>query len=276
MAGPVYNAGVDSTVYRRRWPGGANLSRRRLRASGLKLLLVVYAVGRWQRRRKSDLAHPRHQPRQLPHLDACGVRSGSIPTPSPGRAMRIRGDSAVSRLTFSASDAGFPSWVHRREQSVAKGASLRPWRARITSRYSAPPGLEPGVGAEAVAPELDNGESLSARLLVGADGTRSWCGRRRLSSRSRRTMASSEWSPIFRREASGNVARQWFRQDGIPALLPLPGERVSMVWSAWEADGRALLAASPEALCERVKEASHGNWAGFSSSRPRRRSPCGC
>jgi 2-octaprenylphenol hydroxylase len=52
------------------------------------------------------------------------------------------------------------------------------------------------------------------------------------------------------------TAFQWFRRDGVLALLPLPGERVSMVWSTAEAHGRELLSAAPADLAERVGEAS--------------------
>jgi ubiquinone biosynthesis UbiH/UbiF/VisC/COQ6 family hydroxylase len=55
----------------------------------------------------------------------------------------------------------------------------------------------------------------------------------------------------------GSVARQWFRSDGVLALLPLPGNRVSMVWSTAETAGRALVSIPPETLCEEVRAASH-------------------
>ena len=50
----------------------------------------------------------------------------------------------------------------------------------------------------------------------------------------------------------GNSAFQWFRDDGILAYLPLPGNLMSMVWSTPDVNAAELLALSPEALCERV------------------------
>ena len=55
-----------------------------------------------------------------------------------------------------------------------------------------------------------------------------------------------------------HCARQWFREDGVLACLPLPGNRLSMVWSTPDAHARELLALAPQALCERV--AAAGNW----------------
>ncbi len=51
-------------------------------------------------------------------------------------------------------------------------------------------------------------------------------------------------------------AYQWFRRDGgILAWLPLPGRRVSIVWSAPDEQARALLALAPTELATRVADA---------------------
>ena len=57
------------------------------------------------------------------------------------------------------------------------------------------------------------------------------------------------------------TAHQWFRNDGILALLPLPENRVSMVWSATEVLASELMGAEPAALCDTVCSAS-GNRLG--------------
>ncbi len=53
----------------------------------------------------------------------------------------------------------------------------------------------------------------------------------------------------------GGVARQWFRADGVLAWLPLPGKRISIVWSAPNAHAETLAADAPEALEHRVRDA---------------------
>jgi len=47
-----------------------------------------------------------------------------------------------------------------------------------------------------------------------------------------------------------NVAYQWFQQGAVLALLPLPGDHVSMVWSTSGAPG--------EDLCREVERATNG------------------
>ncbi|HNF89893.1 MAG TPA: FAD-dependent monooxygenase, partial [Thiobacillaceae bacterium] len=48
---------------------------------------------------------------------------------------------------------------------------------------------------------------------------------------------------------------QWFRPDGVLAWLPLPGNRLSMVWSTPPEHAEALKALSGEALAEKVAAA---------------------
>jgi len=53
----------------------------------------------------------------------------------------------------------------------------------------------------------------------------------------------------------GNIARQWFRADGVLAWLPLPGRRISIVWSAPDAVAAEISSLAPEALADRVRDA---------------------
>jgi ubiquinone biosynthesis UbiH/UbiF/VisC/COQ6 family hydroxylase len=56
----------------------------------------------------------------------------------------------------------------------------------------------------------------------------------------------------------GNVARQWFRPDGVLALLPLPGDAVSMVWSTPDDHAARLLSLEPPDLALATTAASLG------------------
>jgi ubiquinone biosynthesis UbiH/UbiF/VisC/COQ6 family hydroxylase len=53
-----------------------------------------------------------------------------------------------------------------------------------------------------------------------------------------------------------DAAYQWFRGGEVLALLPLPGQRVSMVWSVGDARAERLLRLEPGALAREVGEAS--------------------
>jgi 2-polyprenyl-6-methoxyphenol hydroxylase-like FAD-dependent oxidoreductase len=56
----------------------------------------------------------------------------------------------------------------------------------------------------------------------------------------------------------GAVARQWFRPDGVLAWLPLPGRRISIVWSAPLAFADELIALDDPAFERRVADAGGG------------------
>jgi len=100
---------------------------------------------------------------------------------------------------------------------------------------------------------LEDGRRLSAKLIVGADGRDSWV----------RNQAGISAAPVDYQQLGvvanfscaaphRGIAHQWFAEDGILALLPLPGQRVSMVWSVSPEKSKSLLALSDEELCEQV------------------------
>lgn len=135
------------------------------------------------------------------------------------------------------------------EPILRRQAHLRLFRpARATSLEWFP---------DRIAARLGDGGELLARLAVGADGVRSQA----------RQWAGMPWHErdydqrgVVANFACGRahrgIARQWFREDGVLALLPLPGRRVSMVWSANLNQGERLMAMSSAELCAAVAEAS--------------------
>jgi ubiquinone biosynthesis UbiH/UbiF/VisC/COQ6 family hydroxylase len=113
--------------------------------------------------------------------------------------------------------------------------------------------------------ELGSGRSVAARLVVAADGADSTL--RALAGIEPRVRDYGQRGVVANFDTSlphGDTAYQWFGPElGILALLPLPSDspergRASMVWSAPDALADELLALSPEALAERVAQATHG------------------
>lgn len=113
--------------------------------------------------------------------------------------------------------------------------------------------------------ELESGRSVSARLVVAADGADSTL--RALAGIEPRVHAYDQRAVVANFDTTlphGDTAYQWFGPAlGVLALLPLPADspevgRASMVWSAPEALAEELLGLDPDALGARVAEASHG------------------
>jgi ubiquinone biosynthesis UbiH/UbiF/VisC/COQ6 family hydroxylase len=102
--------------------------------------------------------------------------------------------------------------------------------------------------------QLNNGERLRAKLLIGADGAQSWVrsqcdiGLDYRSYGQRAVVSNFACS-----KAHHGIAYQWFTQaQGIVALLPLPDRQVSLVWSAPDALAQTLLRESPAQLAQRL------------------------
>lgn len=182
------------------------------------------------------------------HLDSARL--------TPVYDMAIEGD-AGGRLDFSAYDCGLRelAWI------VESGLMQRElWETikrqhNLTLLCPARP-VSLAVDEDAATLTLDNGKTLTASLVVAADGARSWV--REQVGIAATTTPYDEKGVVanFRCEKPHrNTAYQWFRKDGILAYLPLPDNMISIVWSAPDDVADALVALSPEALCQRVAAA---------------------
>lgn len=82
--------------------------------------------------------------------------------------------------------------------------------------------------------QLKNGDSVQADLIVGADGAQSWVrGQCDIGFDYRSYGQRAIVSNFACDKPHHSIARQWFTAtEGIVALLPLPGKKVSLVWSA--------------------------------------------
>jgi ubiquinone biosynthesis UbiH/UbiF/VisC/COQ6 family hydroxylase len=110
-----------------------------------------------------------------------------------------------------------------------------------------------GAGRTTVQVRLDDGAVLAADLLVGADGRQSAVrAAAGIGARQGDYGQTAVVANFTTHLPHGGVARQWFTQEGVLALLPLPGSRVSLVWSAPHGLLAELLALSPEDFARRV------------------------
>jgi 2-octaprenylphenol hydroxylase len=104
---------------------------------------------------------------------------------------------------------------------------------------------------------LAAGRALTARLVVGADGVHSWARREAGMLHEPRSYGQTGVVANFATElAHRGRAFQWFLgKQGVLAWLPLPGRRMSIVWSAPDALAAELLALEPSVLAARVAAA---------------------
>lgn len=192
-------------------------------------------------------------------LDRCGAWQ-RLPQERCTRieAMQIYGDDVRSRLDFSAYDAGLRELAcivenRRLQQALWDGVRAQDARVFCPAGWTA---LE--FGAERATLRLDDGTELAARLVIGADGAES-----QVRAHAGIAVTPQDYGQLgvvanfSCDKPHRGTAFQWFRRDGVLALLPLPGNRVSMVWSIVAEQGRRLLALSAPELCAEVGSASH-------------------
>ena len=180
------------------------------------------------------------------HLDAQRTQ--------PVRRMEIFGDEGA-RLSFSARPATALAWIveagrlaHALEEQASSLSNVTILRGDRAVGFGADAGLAWA--------QLESGRRIEGGLLVGADGpgsrVRSLLG---LVADEEPYGESAVVANFETQHEHGAVARQWFRADGVLAWLPLPGRRISIVWSAPASVADALLALDGAALAQRVREA---------------------
>ncbi len=171
--------------------------------------------------------------------------------------MRVRGDGAGALLRFSAYEAGVAelAWTveSRRLQSLLWQALEHQHQLELICPEQC---ADLQLHDDAAELSTTNGRLLRAKLVIAADGMNSWTRQAAGISVSERPYAQMGVVANFICTVPHhNAAFQWFRKDGVLAYLPLPGERMSMVWSTADAHAAELLALSPQALCARVAAA---------------------
>lgn len=178
------------------------------------------------------------------------------------REMHIVGD-GDGRLDFSASDAGIGELCWILESSLLSSElweNVKRQSNVSVFRPATPASLD--FSADSACLTLAGGEQLDARLVVGADGRDSWV--RQAAGLSAKDTPYGELGVVANfvcERPHRATARQWFRADGVLAWLPLPGNRISIVWSTGTEHARALLALPADELAERVGAAG-GNALG--------------
>ncbi len=175
----------------------------------------------------------------------------------PVARMAIFGDAADARLELSAYEAGIASLAYIVESGRLAHALWERLDGIAALRRVAPARCaDLAIDARGATLALEGGETLRAELVVGADGAQSWV--RRAAGLAARAASYGQLG-VVANFATGKphdgTAFQWFRPDGVLAWLPLPGNRMSIVWSTADAHGRTLTGLAAAELSRRVGEA---------------------
>ena len=234
---------------------GASFARA-LRGAGLKLALVeaqapLPAAGHWDSRIYAI------SPGSVTFLQSLDMwkrlDQGRI---CPVQEMHIHGD-AAAELRFSAYEAGVAELAAIVESRHLQSVLWQGLEHQHELELICPDqcvALQLGENAAELA--LASGRTLHAKLVVAADGMHSWARQAAGIEVKERPYGQMGVVANFAcARPHHNIAFQWFRGDGVLAYLPLPGERMSIVWSTPDAHAAELLALDPADFCARVAEA---------------------
>jgi 2-polyprenylphenol 6-hydroxylase len=171
---------------------------------------------------------------------------------APVEAMMVNGDGATpGGLAFDSFGAhvGSLAWiVEDRNLNQALDAALKfaPNVHIVSDRATGMASTDSGATVQ-----LEGGGSIASALIVGADGGHSWVrGQCDIGLDYRSYHQRAVVTNFACEKPHHGVAHQWFTgAEGVVALLPLPGNRVSLVWSA------------PEVLADTLMQESLGELA---------------
>lgn len=172
--------------------------------------------------------------------------------------MRVFGDEGAE-LDFGAYQLGVPEMAFILENSLLQRALWEELRQQDNLTLFNPArcaSLE--WHDDAVHLQLEDGRHIQAQLVVGADGRDSWV-RHQAGIITPPTLYNQHGvvANFIAEKPHRGTAYQWFQPEGILALLPLPQQRVSMVWSVSPEKSESLLQLTHEELCAQVEQATH-------------------
>lgn len=166
--------------------------------------------------------------------------------------MHVFGDADLSELQFDADDANIEQLgviVESQQLEMALLAALNDSDVHLLT------GVQPTVVtcSDYQASIHWNGQDISTQLLVAADGAQSWLRKQvGISVRQHDYQQMGVVANFETELAHQQTAYQWFSELGVLAWLPLPGNRISMVWSADELFANELASMDANSLCEMV------------------------
>ncbi|MGR3496528.1 UbiH/UbiF/VisC/COQ6 family ubiquinone biosynthesis hydroxylase [Citreimonas sp.] len=186
-------------------------------------------------------------------LQALGLWETLGPEAQPMHGIRVSdgrvGDASVFLgLDFQSAEIEEGPMGHMLEDRFLRRATLDAMDAdaRITPLSEARVTAQE-TDARGVQVTLQDGRRLSGRLLIGADGRQSGTATRAGIRRTGWTYRQRALvCAIAHEKPHGGIAHQLFLPSGPLAILPLPGNRSSIVWTEADAQARAIDALGDE------------------------------
>lgn len=195
-------------------------------------------------------------------LETLGVWDRCADQAAPLKRMRLVDDTArllrAPEVCFDAAEIGLPAFAYNIENRHLLAALESRARDIPALRLIAAKAERLDVGDADVSVSLDDGGRLPARLVVGADGRRSLC----------RTAAGIETEShsypqtaltfnLTHARPHGDTSTEFHTASGPFTLVPLPGQRSSLVFVVTPEDVPRLTALPDAELAAEIERRSH-------------------
>jgi 2-octaprenyl-6-methoxyphenol hydroxylase len=195
-------------------------------------------------------------------LKTLGVWQRCRANAAPLQVMRIVDDTGrllrAPEVRFEADEIGLEAFGYNIENRYLTAAMLALACEIAALEVIAEDAAKVAVGADAVTVTLESGDTVVARLAVGADGRRSAC-------RAAAGIETERWSypqaaltvTLRHSRPHDDISTEFHRPSGPFTLVPLPGQRSSLVFVT-DPEETARLKAIPDAeLGAAIEQRSH-------------------
>jgi len=195
-------------------------------------------------------------------LETLGVWAGCAAQAASLRVMRIV--DATSRLVrapevrFAASEIGLDAFGHNIENrhllaALDARAQTLPSLTRVEDDARAVETNDAGATVT-----LKSGDSIAARLVIGADGRRSLCRTAAgIESDGRAYPQTALTFNLAHGRPHQDISAEVHTESGPFTLVPLPGERSSLVWVVEPAEADRIAALDDASLNDEIEQRSH-------------------
>ena len=177
------------------------------------------------------------------------------------QSMEIWGDASTQPLRLQAEDVSADCLGFILEERMLKDALLKCIEASNVRMVVGHHCVSVQASHQCAQLTLANQQVIDSTLLLAADGAKSWVRQHLAIGVQHKDYEQTAVVANFVTECSHtNIARQWFTQDtagrsAVLAWLPLPDNKVSIVWSAPTEYAKSLLELSPDAFTHEVMQA---------------------
>jgi 2-octaprenyl-6-methoxyphenol hydroxylase len=178
---------------------------------------------------------------------------------APLRVMRIVDDTGrlwrAPEVRFGAAEIGLPAFAWNIENRRLVAALWEEVAATPSLTHLAAPATSLGIGPSSVTVTLADGGTLDCRLAVAADGRNSMCrAAAGIAMASRGYPQTALTFTLAHTRPHHDISTEFHTAHGPFTLVPLPGQRSSLVWVAGSSEAerlRSLTGAARETEIER-------------------------